>query len=132
MNKWILSASILAGLTLLIHTFGGELLFHTPALQSDLSIENKVVLSVIWHSITSVLALSFVAFIFAARSMRNNNPLLIFIAAQYAAIACLFIGFGLLRLGSLAVMPQWSILLLIVALTLIGTRNNTTKIGDLS
>ena len=97
MNKWIISASILSGLTLLIHTLVGEALFHTPALQSNLSIENKMVLSVVWHGITSVLALSFVALALATRSMHDKNSLLIFIAAQLAAIAALFVGFGLLH-----------------------------------
>ncbi len=130
MNRWIFSASILSGLTVLIHTFAGEALFHTPALLSNLSIENKMVLSVIWHGITCVLALSFVALTLAIRSTHDKNSLLIFIATQYAAIAALFVGFGLFRLGSLIVMPQWIILLAIAALTLMGTRINNTKIGD--
>ncbi len=130
MNKWILSASIVSGLTLLIHALAGELLFHTPAMQSNLSIENKMVLSVVWHGITGVMALSFVALVLAARSMPHKNSLLIFIAAQYATMAALFIGYGLVRLGSVTIMPQWTILLVLAALILMATRVDDTKSGD--
>jgi len=130
MNRWIFSASIVSGLTLLIHTFAGESLFHAPALQSNLSIENKMVLSVVWHGITSVMVLSFVALILAVRSAQDKKSLLLFIAAQYAAMAGLFIGFGLFRLGSLFIMPQWTILLALAALIFAGTRAARPSIGD--
>ncbi len=125
MNKWILSAGILSLLTLLAHVFGGGPEIHDPVLESDLLVELKAVLSVIWHAITAILAINGVALFMASRHARYQKPIVLLIAGQYLAFAALFIFYGWIRLGTLAPMPQWTIFIAISVLALAGLRGFT-------
>ncbi len=120
MNKFLLSAAILSFVTLLIHVIAGGQDVHVPFLESALTVENKAIFSVIWHAVTAVLLTSSVALFFASKNHTYRLPIAMFVSAQFSAFALLFVFYGLSRLGTLFLMPQWIIFLTLTSLTLIG------------
>ncbi len=128
MNKLILSAGILSVLTLFAHVFGGGPEIHIPVLESDLSLELKAILSVVWHAVTAVLVINSVALFLAAKSKGAEKMLVVFVSSQYLALAILFLFYGITHLGTLLLMPQWSVFLLMPALALAGLRPRETRL----
>ncbi len=127
MNKLILCAGILSVLTLCAHVFGGGPEIHIPVLESDFSLELKASLSVVWHAVTAVLIINSVALFLAAKSKGAEKMLVVFVSSQYLAFAALFIFYGITHLGTLLLMPQWSVFLLMPALALAGLRPRKTE-----
>ena len=119
MNKFILSAAILSALTLLLHVFGGGPQYLMPAWASDMSADQKTLYSVLWHTITALLAINAIALLLAARS-EQPLPFVALVSAQYMAMAVLFFVLGLAHLGTLWVQPQWLIFSTISALAIFG------------
>ncbi len=128
MNKLILSAGMLSVLTLFAHVFGGGPEIHAPVLESDLPLELKAVLSVIWHAVTVVLVINSVALFLAAKSKGGEKMLVLLVSGQYLAFAALFVFYGITHLGTLLPMPQWGVFLLMPALALTGLRPRETKL----
>ena len=127
MNKLILSAAMLSVLTLFAHVFGGGPEIHVPVLESSLSLELKAVLSVVWHAITAMLLINSVALFLAAKSQYSQKTLVLFVSVQYLAFAALFVFYGFTHLGTLLLMPQWSVFLLMPALAFAGLRPHETE-----
>ncbi len=123
MNKWIFSAGMLSVLTLLLHVFGGGPEILVPVLESELSVELKAILSVVWHMVTAILALNALALFCAARPHAFRKPLVVLVSSQNLAFAALFVFYGLTRLGTLLPMPQWVIFIVLAGLALAGLRN---------
>jgi len=126
MNKLVLSAGMLSVLTLFAHIFGGGPEIHVPVLESDLPLELKTILSVVWHAVTAVLVINSVALFLAARSKSVEKMLVLFVSSQYLVFAALFVFYGITHLGTLIPMPQWSVFLLMPALALAGLRTRKT------
>lgn len=122
MNIPILIATALSTLTLAAHFFGGGPQYHTPAMLSSLSLEDKAIYSLLWHAITTTLIINTLALAYAALRQRNRPPLIIIVSAQYLMLGILFVGFGLSRLGELWTLPQWIAFFLISGLALFGLR----------
>lgn len=127
MNKLILSAAILSALTLFAHVFGGGPEIHVPVLESNLPLELKAILSVVWHIVTAVLVINSMALFLAARPKSVAKMLVLFVSSQYLLFAALFVFYGITQLGTLLPMPQWSVFLLIPALALAGLRPRETE-----
>lgn len=110
MNRLIgLAALSMAG-TFALHTFGSEITVHRPLLADAVTDEMDLYVSVLWYGITAVIALGTIALIFAGLQKTRPTSLLWLVGAQTLAVGLLFIGYGLLRTGSLWVAPQWIIL----------------------
>ena len=118
MNYWILAASALSALLVVAHVFGGGKEVHVPMLKSDLSRLLKAYTSVIWHAITAILAIGTVALLWAALGAEKGMAMII--AFQYLAFVGLFLAYGILRLKSIWIMPQWTAFLMISVLTGVG------------
>lgn len=122
MNWWFLAAGSLSLVTAAVHMLLGGPEIHLPVQASeDLSREVRAVMAVVWHGVSAILSLSGAATIYAACTGKLKSTV-VFIAAQHAALAALFIGYGFVRFGSLLVIPQWTLFFVIVVLTGLGLR----------
>ena len=121
MNKWIASASALMFVTLIAHVFGGGPEVIDVVAAANLPDTVRALSSVVWHGTTLMLAISVIALAYLAT--RHNPALEVFIAVWQIGLAALFIGYGLIQLGSLWPMPQWIVFLLMPAITFVGSRN---------
>lgn len=120
MNRWLLAAAALSAIACVVHLFVGGPAFYQPAL-ARLGDVDDAILSAVWHGVSLVLAINTVAFFVAARS-GVASTLAVQPTAIALAFAFTFLGYGLVRLGSVTATPQWSIFLLIGLLGLIGWR----------
>jgi hypothetical protein len=124
MNKWILAAGTLSALTLAVHVFAGGPEVHVAmlALAGAFPDVLKTFISVMWHAITVILAIDSAALLLAMRYSPSQKALVWFVCAQYVAFAALFVFYGAFGLGSLLIMPQWIVFLLIPGLAIAGLR----------
>ena len=118
MDYWILSASGLSALLFIAHVIGGGKDVHVPMLESGMSQLLKAYTSVIWHAISAILAVGTGALLWAA--FGQGDGMVIIVIAQYFAFVLLFLAYGIRRLSSIWVMPQWSAFLIISALAGVG------------
>lgn len=121
-NKWLLAASAASMSVFLLHLIGGGVDVHAPTLASAMSDLLKAYASVLWHFASAALLINSVALYLAARRQPLRVALTQLVIAQYLAFAALFMLYGLTRMGSLTVMPQWLLFLPIAALALYGLR----------
>ncbi len=129
MNKWILAAGSLSVLTLAVHVFAGGPEVHDPmlALAGAFPDVLKTFISLMWHAITITLAIDSAALLLATRYSPSQKALVWFVCCQYGAFAALFVFYGAFHLGSLLLMPQWIVFLLISGLALAGLRASPEK-----
>jgi hypothetical protein len=120
MNPWLLAAGSAALLLDLVHIFPGGREIHRPMVASHWPEPVKVIWSVVWHAATAVMALGGAALIAAAFLPEHALALSVLPVALFASFAVLFVAYGLIRLGSLRVVPHWAAFLLISALAVIG------------
>jgi hypothetical protein len=120
MNAWLLSAGIAALLLDLVHIFPGGREIHRPMVASHWPEPAKAVWSVVWHAVTAVMALGGLALIAAAFLPEHALALSLLPIALFLTAAGLFIVYGLNRLGTLRILPQWVAFLAISALALAG------------
>ncbi len=118
MDYWILAATALSAVLLVAHVIGGGKEVHVPMLESDLNRLLKAYASVIWHAVTAILAIGTGALFWAASGKGDGMALVI--ALQYLAFVGLFLAYGISRLKSVWIMPQWTAFLLISVLTGVG------------
>jgi hypothetical protein len=120
MNAWLLSAGIAALLLDLVHIFPGGREIHRPMVASHWPEPAKAVWSVVWHAVTAVMAFGGAALIAAAALPDHALALALLPIALFLTAAVLFIVYGLKRLGTLRILPQWVAFLAISALGLAG------------
>lgn len=113
MDYWMLSAAVLSFILLIAHFVGGGHEVHVPMLESDMSRVNKAYASIIWHGITAILIVGSAGFLWSAMGKAEGHGVAVIVAAQYGAFTCLFLFYGVLRLRSVWVMPQWTAFLAI-------------------
>ncbi len=80
----------------------------------------KAVWSVVWHATTAVMALGGLALIAAGLLPDQALALAALPVALFLATAVLFLVYGLKRLGTVWVLPQWVAFLGIAALAIMG------------
>lgn len=118
------SAALMAG-TLLIHIFAGGKGVHAP-LQAALTDPGLAAFAaLLWHAVTVKLAVLAAGLWVLAN--RQDPALEAILAALQIGLAVLFIFYGLTRLESLLLMPQWIIFLAIPALTRFGQSRRRTQ-----
>ena len=118
MNIPILVATGLMALTWIAHVFGGGPEINAPLQASDLPDYLRAMSGVLWHMATTCLTVFFFALAWLVR--HPNAALTWVLSLVQLGWAGLFIYYGASQLGSLWPMPQWSVFLLIPALTLWG------------
>ncbi len=123
MNKWLLSASVMPTITLFLHLIGGGEEVHIPILKGGLSEELNAYVSIIWHTVTTMIVINSVVLFIASRRKELAQPLVWLVVAQYLSIAALFIIYGIARMGSIFIMPQWSFFIAISTVALFGLRS---------
>jgi hypothetical protein len=126
MNRWLLSAGLLALFTAAVHVVAGGRGIAAPLLASTLAEVPRITLYGVWHLVSLVLALSGAALLLAARP-RALAPA----RWMVAFIGALWLGFGLVLLGIAALqpgggwwlkLPQWLLLMPVGALALAALR----------
>lgn len=122
MQRWFLSAAALSAVALLVHAFVGGAQFYRPLLATTGAVD-AAILSAIWHGVTFMLAINALAY-FAAARPGGARALALQPTAIALAFAATFLGYGLLRTGSLFAAPQWTLFLPIGLLGLAGLRRS--------
>lgn len=126
MNRWFIGAALLSGLTAVAHVFGGGPEFHKPMMASALSDPIRAGFSVVWHATTIMLVVNTGLLIRAALDRSEARALAWVVILQYLPFAGLFLYFGLMRLGNITALPQWSAFLIVSVLALIGLRKRVS------
>lgn len=120
MNFWLFAAGSAALLLDLVHVFPGGTEIHRPMVASQWPEPDKAVWSVVWHAVTAVMGLGGAALITAAFLPDHALALSVLPIALFLSAAVLFIIYGLIRLGTVRVLLQWTAFLVISVLGLIG------------
>ncbi|WP_270731905.1 hypothetical protein [Shimia sp. Alg240-R146] len=120
MNYWMVAATALLVLTNFVHLFLGGPEIHHVIQQSELAPSVRGVAAVLWHAVTVILAVFAIACAYLAT---HRNPALAYVmVAVQVGFSALFVYYGLALLGTLWIMPQWTIFLTISVVTAIGAR----------
>lgn len=121
-NKWAAAAGILSTATIFLHAIGGGREIMVPLQQAGLSEFLTTFVTLLWYGVTVTLTTGSIALFVAALRPAVARPLIAMVAAQYLALAALFIYYGLSHLGNLLEMPQWTIFIVIAGVALFGLR----------
>jgi hypothetical protein len=119
-NKLVAAAGVLSLVLGVAHVFGGGVDVHDPLLSSEIAPLLKGYVSVIWHSVTVAIFLCSGLLLIAAKRSDLGSLLAGIVIVYYGAFAGLFLFYGIARLGSVLLMPQWTAFLIIAALAAVG------------
>lgn len=122
LNTPVLFAGLTMALTFLVHVFVGGPELYTPLRASNLSMVEWSTLSVVWHFVSMQLLLLAVVLLYLARY--RNDGLFSFVLATTIGFALLFIGYGIIDLHSVFLMPQWIAFVVVAGLMLWGVRRS--------
>jgi hypothetical protein len=123
--NWTRLAAALMGLTVLLHVFAGGPEVHDP-LQVALSDPFLAAFAaVLWHLVT--VALVVLAGGLWVLAQRHDPALEAILSGIQLGFAAVFIFYGLTRLGTVILMNQWTIFLIIPALTRFGQSRRTSQ-----
>lgn len=120
MNTWLVAAGLAALVLDLVHVFPGGKEIHRPMVASHWPEPAKAVWSVVWHAATAVMAFGGLALIAAGLMPDHALALAALPVGLFLATAILFLVYGIKRLGTVWVLPQWVAFLGISALALVG------------
>ena len=128
MNRFLLSASILATATTAIHVFAGGNEVATPLLASQLSEAPRLTLYAVWHMATVALGLSALAFFVGAlpRYAASSRSMVQFASVLWLAFGAVFVIVASTQPGSglFLKLPQWVLLLPVGLLAWLGANNS--------
>ena len=119
-NKPYLAAALLMALTTLVHIFAGGPENYAPLRASDLAAIPRATLSVVWHMVTLVLAVTAGGLFFLIKN--RSIPLAILLLILQIGFALLLVFYGLLDFQSLLELPQWIAFGLASLLMFLGLR----------
>ena len=120
LNRPVLAASGLLVVTALTHAFVGGPEINSPVQSSGLDPVVRAVSAVVWHALTALFLVLAAALAWTAR---HNNPLLIWVTlALNLAFIAIFAAVGVVALGNLTEMPQWTLFVAISLCLLVGLR----------
>lgn len=122
LNTPVLFAGLTMALTFLVHVFVGGPELYTPLRASNLSMVEWSTWSVVWHFVSMQLLLLAVSLLYLARS--RNVGLFSFVFATTIGFALLFIGYGIIDLDSIFLMPQWIAFVVVAGLMFWGARRS--------
>ncbi|MCP4706684.1 MAG: hypothetical protein GY865_18955 [candidate division Zixibacteria bacterium] len=124
MNYWWLVSGAIAVISTFIHLFMGQAGVIKPFLKCDLDAIPMAVLHVCWHIVSVILFVSAIMLLYLGANPISvgSKIVALFIGGQFVAYAILFLTFSFLGNWSnkLFVLPQWTLLLPIGVLAIIG------------
>ena len=126
-NMWLFAAAAISLATTGLHVIGGTPEIMAPLNASDAPALSKGIAEVIWNQITLLLIVSVWVFWRAARNPEKAYELSSAIIVLYLGITLLFIASGLGLFGSIWVMPQWTLFLVMAVLAIVGLLRNNNK-----
>ncbi len=113
---WLI-AGIIALLTAIVHTIGGQLDLINPLIQSSVNNQVELELIAVWHMVTAFLFVSAFIFLRAARQVKWQQQLPAFLGILYLLFSISFVVVSTVY-GRFA--PQWILLLPVGILALWG------------
>jgi hypothetical protein len=120
MNPWLLAAGLLMAVCAGLHAILGGPEINAPVQASELTPLVRAVMAVVWHVLTALFVIFALGLFWSAR---HPAPALLWtILATSLSFVALFVGIGLVALGSVTLMPQWSLFAAISVLILLGLR----------
>ncbi|MDP3196813.1 hypothetical protein [Tabrizicola sp.] len=120
MNVWLLAAGVAALVLDLVHIFPGGREIHRPMVAAHWPEPAKAVWSVVWHAATAFMALGGLALIAAGLFPDQALAIAALPVALFLSTAILFLFYGIKRLGTVWILPQWVAFLGISALAVAG------------
>lgn len=124
MNRLLLLAGVLAVVTAAVHVFVGTPEIAQPLLRSALAPEVSYLLYACWHLVSCALVLSALALLVCAlpRHRQSMYALALFVSWLWLAFGAVFVAVGITAAHSslLFKLPQWTLLLPVGALGLLG------------
>ena len=123
MNWLLLSASILAAVTALIHVLLGGREVAAPLLRTELAETVKLTMYACWHLVSAALAVSAVGLLSAASNGGQSGDLAVFVGTLWTLFGLVFLYLSLVlaRPRGLFQYPQWTLLLPVGLLALLGS-----------
>lgn len=113
-----LAAAVLMAATAWLHVVDGNTEFHTPIQASSLDLPLRAISAVLWHFVTLMLALQAAALLWLAR--HPDRAMAVLLAAIQIGFAGLFLFYGQTMLGTVWVLGQWTIFLVLAMLIIWG------------
>lgn len=120
MNGFLMTAGVAALALDLVHIIYGGREAHQPALASSWPAPAKALYSVLWHAVTAMMAFGGVCLIAASIFPDQALALSALPIALFLSAAGLFLYYGMKRLGTVRILPQWVAFLTISALAVLG------------
>lgn len=120
MNRWMAAAAGVMAVTVVGHVVGGGPEVIDVVLAAPLPEVVRMASAVVWHGITVMLVLSALALGYLA--WHENRALAVLVGAVQLGFVGLFLGYGIIGLGNVSEMPQWSVFLLMPVLMALGSR----------
>ena len=123
MNWILLTASVIAMATTLLHAIVGGKEIASPLLRSEIPEEVKLTMYACWHMVTAALGLTSVALLLIATAVFKSSGLAQFLGVLWTLFALVFL-FVTLVLASprgLFRFPQWTLLLPVGILAIAGS-----------
>jgi hypothetical protein len=115
----LIAAAVMAA-TFFLHVIGGGADYHTPMQAAPIDLLLRAVSAVVWHGISAILALQAVALLWLSR--HPDRAMSAFLLALQIAFAGIFLFYGQTMLGTIWVMGQWTIFLVLAGLIAWGMR----------
>ena len=117
---WII-AGVINLLTAFLHLIGGQMSLVDPLSKSNLELQVKTELLGVWHMVTVMLFMSSIVLLMFGLKPKEeiSKAFISFIAYSYVLFSICFIAAGIFN-AQFA--PQWTLLLPIGILTIIGKR----------
>lgn len=125
MNRYLMTAGAFAGALTLAHIIGGGIDVHAPLLQTQADTQLAAYISILWHAVTASLSIIAASLVFSGIRPTNSVAVAVVAISLCIAFAGLFLVYGISRLGTIWLMPQWVAFLVIAAISVIGlTKQN--------
>lgn len=109
-----LAAAVLMAATVVLHVIGGGTEFHAPIQASALDLPLRAISAVLWHMVTMLLILQTLALLWLAT--RPDRAMAILLACIQVSFAGLFLFYGQTMLGTVWLLGQWTIFLVLALL----------------
>lgn len=123
MNYYFLIAALISLFGAGVHIFVGNKKIDNMIFATDLNINIRTISRVVWHSVTCILIISFVALLFGALNGISND-LAYFIAAYMLGFSSLFIYFCAYHLGNPFRFPHPIVFFIMGVLVIFGIYNH--------
>ena len=123
MNYYFLIAALISLFGTFFHIFVGNNKIDNMVFATELNINIRTISRVVWHSVTCILVISFVALLFGALKGISND-LAYFISAYMLGFSALFMYFCAYHLGNPFRFPHPIVFFIMGSLVIMGVYNH--------